>query len=89
MLQRLRFFLNRLRERLWVKPLATALLSIALVFLAELADGTDLKRLVPRVTQESVEKLLEILSASMLVIATFSVASMMSAYASATSTATG
>jgi len=88
MLERLRFHLSRLRERLWVRPLAMAILSIGLVFLAEVADGTDLKHWVPRIREASVEKLLEILSASMLVIATFAVASMVSAYASAAQTAT-
>lgn len=88
MFHRLQFLLNRLRERLWVKPLAMALLSIALVFVAEIADGTGLMAMVPKVNVESVVKLLEILSGSMLVIATFSVASMVSAYSSAASTAT-
>ena len=43
---------------------------------------------VPEVTPDSIEALLKIISASMLVIATFAVASMVSAYASASSTAT-
>lgn len=85
---RLRFWLNRLRERLWVKPLVVCLVSIAAVFLAELADGTVIADYVPTIEKESVEELLSIMAASMLVIATFSVASMVSAYASASSTAT-
>ncbi|MDO9321773.1 MAG: DUF2254 domain-containing protein [Pseudomonas sp.] len=85
---RARVFLNRYRDRLWVKPLAVCLLSIAMVFAAKLADGTTLAQVVPVITADSIETLLSIMAASMLVIATFSVASMVSAYASASSTAT-
>jgi uncharacterized membrane protein len=85
---RLRFILNRFRERLWVKPLAVCLLSVAAVFIAKLAEGTELAKLVPLITADSIETLLSIMAASMLVIATFSVASMVSAYASAGNTAT-
>ncbi|UJF21654.1 DUF2254 domain-containing protein [Shewanella sp. OMA3-2] len=85
---RLRFILNRFRERLWVKPLAVCLLSIAAVFIAKLAEGTGLAKLVPVIAADSIETLLSIMASSMLVIATFSVTSMVSAYASASSTAT-
>lgn len=85
---RVRFILNRLRDRLWVRPLAVCLLSIAAAFGAKLADGTRLTQLVPVISAASIETLLSIMAASMLVIATFSVASMVSAYASAGSTAT-
>lgn len=85
---RVRVLLNRFRERLWVKPLAVCLLSIATVFAAKLADGTTLAQVVPVIEADSIETLLSIMAASMLMIATFSVASMVSAYASAGSTAT-
>ena len=85
---RIRFIVNRFRERLWVKPLAVCLLSIAIAFIAKLADGTALKEILPVIEEDSVESLLSIMAASMLVIATFSVASMVSAYASAANTAT-
>jgi uncharacterized membrane protein len=45
-------------------------------------------QLVPAITPDSIETLLTIIAASMLVISTFAVASMVSAYASASSTAT-
>jgi uncharacterized membrane protein len=64
------------------------LLSIAAAFVARTADYTDLDRFVPDITSQSVNTLLSIIASSMLVIATFSVASMVSAYASASSTAT-
>jgi uncharacterized membrane protein len=75
-------------ERLWVRPLAACVLSIGGVFLAKAADDTGIGRFVPHITPESIETLLTSIAASMLVIATFAVGSMVSAYASASSTAT-
>ena len=85
---RLRFLLNRINERLWVRPLAMCVLSTAVVFLAKTVDNTGIGQLVPAITPDSIETLLTIISTSMLVISTFAVASMVSAYASASSTAT-
>lgn len=88
MRERLRFLVNRLRERLWVKPVAACALSVAGVFLAKTADGTGLGDIVPEISIESISVLLSIMASGMLVIATFAVASMVAAYASASSTAT-
>lgn len=88
MFDRIRFLLNRLGERLWVRPLLICLLSIAAAFLASAADDTGLDRYVPDISPESIETLLSIISSSMLVIATLAVTSMVSAYASASNTAT-
>jgi uncharacterized membrane protein len=88
MRDRLRFFLNRIGERLWVKPLAVALLSILGAFAAKTADNTGIGEFVSDISSESIETLLSIISSSMLVIATFAVGSMVSAYASASTTAT-
>jgi uncharacterized membrane protein len=85
---RLRFFLNRIGERLWVKPLMMCVVSIVWVFVAKTADRAGLGYVVPAVSPESIETLLRIISSSMLVIATLAVASMVSAYASASTTAT-
>ena len=85
---RLRFLLNRISERLWIRPLAMCVLSTAVVFVAKTADNAGIGQLVPAISTDSVETLLTIISASMLVISTFAVASMVSAYASASSTAT-
>nr|WP_067291711.1 DUF2254 domain-containing protein [Marinobacterium profundum] len=85
---RLRFLFNRISERLWVKPLLSCVLSILWVFVAKMADYAGLAALVPSISPDSIETLLSIISSSMLVIATFAVASMVSAYASASSTAT-
>ena len=85
---RLRFLLFSFKEKLWVKPLSLCLLSIAAVFAAKLADGTALAQHLPKVEQASVETLLSIMASSMLVIATFSAGTMVSAYASASRSST-
>ena len=88
MTDRLRFFLNRIGERLWVRPLIMCILSIAGAFLAKTADHFGIDGFLPEITRDAIESLLTISAASMLVIATFAVASMVSSYASAGSTAT-
>lgn len=88
MRERIRFLLNRISERLWVRPLVVCILSIVGVFLAKTADNTGIGQLVPDIKPNSIETLLSTISSSMLVIATFAVASMLSAYTSASSTAT-
>ncbi|WP_282146235.1 DUF2254 domain-containing protein [Alteromonas stellipolaris] len=85
---RLRFLLFSFKEKLWVKPLSLCLLSIAAVFASKLADGTALAQHLPKVEQTSVETLLSIMASSMLVIATFSAGTMVSAYASASRSST-
>ncbi|SFG48464.1 DUF2254 domain-containing protein [Neptunomonas qingdaonensis] len=86
---RLRFVLSRLRERLWLKPFVVCLLSIACVFAAKIADSNALLiQVLPSITAKSLDTLLSIMASSMLVIATFSVTSMVSAYSSAANTAT-
>ena len=85
---RLRFLMRRIRERLWIKPLLICVVSIFAVFGAKVSDNLPLARLAPDVSSGSVESLLSIMAASMLAIATFAVASMVSAYSSASTTAT-
>ncbi len=88
MVDRLRFLSKRLSERLWVRPLAVCLLSIGAVFLTTIADFTIVGQEFPDINPDSIKTLLTILGSSMLVIATFTVASMVAAYASASSSAT-
>ncbi|MDY0281518.1 MAG: DUF2254 domain-containing protein [Salinivirgaceae bacterium] len=88
MLDHLSFILKHFRERLWIKPLIVCVLSIAAVFLANLMDMTEIGRFLPEITKDSTETLLRIMAASMLMMATFAVASMVAAYASASSAAT-
>ncbi|WP_208644213.1 DUF2254 domain-containing protein [Vreelandella andesensis] len=85
---KLRFFFSRIKERLWVKPLALCVLSVGGIFVARLADDVGLSGMLPDVTLKSVESLLSIMASSMLVIATFAVGSMVAAYASASAGAT-
>ncbi|MDZ7845180.1 MAG: DUF2254 domain-containing protein [Anaerolineales bacterium] len=88
MKDRIRFFLNRIGERLWVKPLLICLLSILAAFTARMADRISVLHAVPGITSESLETLLGIITASMLGVAVFAVGSMVAAYSSASSTAT-
>ena len=85
---RLRFLVYSLKEKLWVKPLGFCLLSILAVFLAKVADGTSLAEHIPEIKPESVEALLSIMASSMMVIATFSAGTMVNAYASASQSST-
>lgn len=85
---RLRFFINRIRERLWVKPLVFSVLSAVIVFLIKMVDTEAVGELVPAITEQSIKTLLTIITGSMLMIATFAVGSMVSAYASASNNAT-
>ena len=82
------FYWNRMREKLWVKPLLMCILSIAAAFFAILADQFGMEKWLPSVSRESVETLLELVASTMLVIAMFSVGSMVAAYASASNSAT-
>lgn len=82
------FRINRLRERLWVRPLTFCLLSVAAALFARLADGLAIVAELPQINPDSIVVLLSITASSMLVIATLAVASMVSAYSSAASTAT-
>ena len=85
---RLGFSLNRLQEKLWVKPLLLCLVSLLAVGLAALVDRLAPAAPLPEISADTLETLLQIISSSMLVIAVFPAASMLSAYASAASVAT-
>lgn len=88
MWDQLSFVISRIRERLWIKPLFVCALSIAAVFIADLLDMTGLGHFVPKIDKESTETLLRIMASSMLMMATFAVASMVAAYSSASRSAT-
>ncbi|MEZ6193325.1 MAG: DUF2254 domain-containing protein [Phycisphaerales bacterium] len=88
MIDFLTFRLNRLKEKLWVRPLVMCIISVSAVMLAKAIESTSIAELLPEITAESVEALLTTLTAGMLVIATFAVGSMVSAYATAGNTAT-
>lgn len=82
------FAMNRLREKLWFRPLIFCMLSILGALIAQVADSTRLHELVPEINTESLETLLHTISSSMLVIAIFAVGSMISAFSVASNTAT-
>ncbi len=82
------FLYRRLRERLWVRPVIFCILAILALLAAGATDRLGLEDLTPNVEHDTVEKLLSIISASMLGVATFAVASMVAAYASVSSNAT-
>lgn len=88
MKEKIRFYLNRLKERLWVRPLFMCLLSITGIFLAKAADNYLSEEMVPAVSPDSLSTLLGILSSGMLVIAVFAVGAMISAYNWASTSAT-
>ncbi|PKA81997.1 putative membrane protein [Ulvibacter sp. MAR_2010_11] len=81
-------YYNRLRGQLWFRPLLFCLFSVAGALAAHQADGIGINDLVPNIDTESIEGLLDTISASMLVISIFAVASMLSAFSSASGTAT-
>jgi uncharacterized membrane protein len=65
-----------------------SLLAVLATAIAAMSDSLDIERMLPRIDQDTVEKLLSIIAASMLGIATFAVGSMVSAYSSVSSSAT-
>ena len=79
---------NRIREHLWFRPFLFCLLSVAGALIAHQADGIGINDIVPNIDKESIGGLLDTIAASMLVISIFAVASMLSAFSSASSTAT-
>lgn len=82
------FIFHRLKEKLWFKPLIFCFISISGALIAQVADSTRLHEIVPDIKTESLSELLNIISASMLVVATFTVGSMLSAFSVASNTAT-
>lgn len=88
MWDQLSFVISRIREKLWIKPLVVCVLSIGAVLLADLMDMADLGRFLPEIAEESTATLLRVMASSMLMMATFAVASMVAAYASASRSAT-
>jgi len=88
MKKKLFIYFHKLREQLWFRPLLFCLVSVGAALFAHQADGTKLDTLVPNIKTESIKGLLDTISSSMLVISIFAVASMISAFSSASNTAT-
>lgn len=85
---RLFFQILKLRQSLWAKPLLYCLLAVGAAFVAQLADRWGLGKHLPEITEDTILTLLTIISSSMLAVATFAVGSMLSAYNSASGSAT-
>jgi len=85
---KLRFFLEQLGEKLWIRPAVFCTLAVLAALTAAGADSLGSLNFIPKVDHDTVEKLLSIIAASMLGVATFAVASMVSAYASVSNSAT-
>ena len=88
MLNKIGFLYKRLSEKLWFKPSLFAIVSIAAALLAHLADNYEFGSWLPSIKKDSLIDLLETIANSMLVIAIFAVASMLSAFSAASGTAT-
>ena len=88
MQSKLKFYFSHLQERLWVRPLLVCLGSVLVAWLANKSDRIVSFEHVPDISSSSLEDLLKIIAASMLVIATLAVGSMVAAYTSAGSSAT-
>ncbi len=82
------YYISLLKRQLWIRPVLFCLVSIAIVFLAHLADLLISGDLISDLNRESLRELLTTMSSSMLVIAIFAVGSMVTAYGAASNTAT-
>ena len=78
-----RTFLRRLVRKIWFRLALFATVALALALVARLIGPLLPDSFAPELGQGSVRTLLEILASSMLVVTTFSLTAMVSAYASA------
>jgi uncharacterized membrane protein len=88
MLFRIRLEIRRLLRRMWVRCALFCLLAIVAAVLSALLEPFIPERFAKDVGADAVDGLLGVVASSMLAVATFSLATMVSAYASAASTAT-
>ena len=86
--QNLELAYKKITRKLWFRPLLFCVLSIFAALISHLADDSFPQGFFPEIKKSSLENLLTTISASMLVIAIFAVGSMLSAFASASGTAT-
>lgn len=84
----MRRFYTWLSEKLWVQPVMFSIGAIAVVWLCTLFDYIPKTEFLPDISSSIVETMMQTLTASMLGVATFAVASMVSAYGSVGTNAT-
>lgn len=85
LLHRVRSFANDLRMRLWFRPLMYCAIAMLLLGGAAFSDRYALPAFVPTIAAATTEKLLTVLSTTLLAVATFAVSSMLAAYSVSTS----
>ncbi|MDH6591870.1 putative membrane protein [Variovorax sp. TBS-050B] len=83
-----RLWWSRLREQLWFRPAVWSLAAIGAALIAAAANEFVPPGLLPDIAHDTLSGLLSIIAASMLTVSTFSLSILVSAYASASSTAT-
>jgi len=79
---------GRLREQLWFRPAVWSVAAVGAALLAAVANSVVPPDLLPDIGHATLEGLLTIIASSMLTVSTFSLSILVSAYASAASTAT-
>jgi uncharacterized membrane protein len=85
---KLQLIWRRLGGKLWVRPTLWSVAAVAAALMAALANDLPLPRGLPNIGQSALEGLLTIIASSMLTVSTFSLSILVSAFASAASSAT-
>jgi uncharacterized membrane protein len=85
---KLKLIWHRLYGKLWFRPTFWSIAAVAVALLAALANRWSLPSSVPNIGQPALEGLLTIIASSMLTVSTFSLSILVSAFASAASSAT-
>lgn len=80
--------LKKPSNQLWVTPAIWALVTVSFVFSLRLGARTLKAGILPDITQDTLDGLLDVIASSMLAVSTFSLSIMVSAFVSAASNAT-
>ena len=88
MFYRFLIYIRKPSNALWVIPSAGALLAVLIVFSASWVSALVPSESLPQIDKETVEGLLDVIASSMLAVSTFSLSIMVSAFASASNSAT-
>lgn len=83
----IKYFFMSLNERLWVQPAIHAGVALAIVGIAMTADALGRFGFLPDISAETLKDLLRVIATTLLGVATFAVASMVSAFGFASQTA--
>lgn len=85
---KLQLIWHRLYGKLWFRPTFWSMAAVAVALMAALANRWPLPAQVPNIGQPALEGLLTIIASSMLTVSTFSLSILVSAFATAASSAT-